>query len=67
MLMDVLERETCRGGVDKITLQSTLFAVPFYQALGYKRSTGIRSGPCFEGSGFKYQPMKKALSRGSRA
>ena len=60
-LMERLERETRDAGIDKITMQATLYAVPFYQSLGYVRSTGVRSGPCFDGTGFKYQPMKKAL------
>jgi len=54
--------ETCRASrADRITMQSSLYAVPFYQALGYKRSTGVRSGPCFDGTDFPYQPMKKLL------
>ncbi len=60
-MMDVFEQEVRRAGDDRITLQSTLFAVPFYETLGYKRSTGIRSGPCFDGANFRYQPMKKLL------
>ena len=60
-LMTAFEEEARRAGADKITLQSTLYAVPFYQALGYKRSTGVRSGDCFDGAGFRYQPMKKTL------
>ena len=60
-LMSAFEHEVRNAGHDKITLQSTLYAVPFYQSLGCKRSTGIRSGPCFDGTGFRYQPMKKVL------
>jgi len=60
-LMTVFEQKIRKTGHGKITLQSSLYAVPFYQALGYKRSTGIRSGSCFDGTGFKYQPMKKLL------
>jgi GNAT superfamily N-acetyltransferase len=60
-LMTAFEDEVRRAGHDRITLQSTLYAVPFYQALGYRRSTGVRSGPCFDGIGFPYQPMKKTL------
>ena len=61
-LMSAFERKVRKAGNNKITLQSTLYAVPFYRALGYKRSTGVRSGQCFDGAGFKYQPMKKILS-----
>lgn len=61
-LMDAFERECRRAGVDTITMQSSLYAVPFYQALGYRRSTGVRTGPCFDGVDFPYQPMKKILA-----
>ena len=44
-----------------IRLASTLYAVPFYTRMGYKKSTGVRNGWSFEGSGFQYQPMKKVL------
>ena len=47
-----------QGSVD-IRLASTLYAVPFYTAHGYKKSTGIRKGWSFDGEGLKYQPMKK--------
>jgi GNAT superfamily N-acetyltransferase len=60
-LMNAFERQVREAGRDKITLQSTLYAVPFYLRLGYKRSTGVRSGACFDGIGFTYQPMKKRL------
>jgi len=60
-LVGAFETELRAAGCDAITLQSTLYAVPFYQCLGYTRSTGVRSGSCFDGAGFKYQPMKKLL------
>jgi GNAT superfamily N-acetyltransferase len=44
-----------------IRLAATLYAVPFYKALGYKKSTGIRCGRSFEGYGLLYQPMFKTL------
>jgi hypothetical protein len=59
--MCAFEREVRKAGHEAITLQSTLYAIPFYQNLGYKRSTGVRSGPGFDGTGFRYQPMKKVL------
>jgi GNAT superfamily N-acetyltransferase len=53
----------CRGqGVMVIRVASTLYAVPFYLKLGYKRSTGLRAGWSFEGRGLIYQPMKKTLA-----
>lgn len=45
-----------RSGFQEIVLRSSLYAIPFYQALGYKKTTGIRSF-----HGLKIQPMKKIL------
>ena len=39
----------------------TLYAVPFYEAMGYKKTTGIRNCWSFDGRGLKYQPMKKII------
>ncbi len=61
---DLLERFelACRQqDVSKITLASSLYAVPFYRRLGYKKSTGVRYGRCFDGAGFPTQPMQKSL------
>jgi GNAT superfamily N-acetyltransferase len=62
-LMEMFERECIAQGAKMITLQSTLYAVGFYQALGYKKTTGVRNGWSFEGRGLRYQPMKKILAR----
>ena len=55
------ERECLRQGSTVIRVAATLYAIPFYAAVGYKKSTGIRSGGSFEGRGLKYQPMRKVL------
>jgi len=62
-LVGLCERECINRGSNVIRLASTLYAVPFYEALGYKKSTGIRNGWSFEGHGLRYQPMKKVLSK----
>lgn len=55
--------EACReGGVTALKVASTLYAVPFYRALGYRRSTGTRTGRSFQGGGLPYQPMRKTLA-----
>jgi len=55
--------QACRArGFTVVKLSSTLYAVPFYQALAYKRSTGVRTGRSLQGSGLPYQPMKKTLA-----
>jgi len=60
-LVERFERECLRQGATVIRLAATLYAVPFYLAMGYKRSTGVRSGRSFEGSGLQVQPMRKVL------
>jgi len=45
-----------------VHVASTIEAVPFYIRLGYKKSTGLRSGHSFDGTGLPIQPMKKLLS-----
>ena len=61
----MLEFERCcqQKESKSITLASTLYAVPFYTAVGYKKSTGMRTMHSFEGRGLKYQPMKKILQK----
>ncbi len=55
------EQQISAHGSRSISLASTLYAVPFYQAMGYRKSTGVRTGRSFEGRGLPYQPMKKVL------
>jgi GNAT superfamily N-acetyltransferase len=50
-------------GGRRIRVAATPYAVPFYLAVGYKRSTGARRMRVFEGSDYLYQPMKKTLAR----
>jgi hypothetical protein len=57
------ERECLRRGATVIRVAATLAGVPFYTAMGYKRSTGLRSGRSFEGRGLPVQPMRKTLRR----
>ena len=60
-LVERFESESRRQGVTVIRVAATLYAVPFYLALGYKRSTGVRTGWSFEGRGLQIQPMRKVL------
>ena len=60
-LLERFEDECLRQGATVITLASSLYAVPFYAKMGYKKSTGVRSGRCFDGQEFPYQPMRKVL------
>ena len=62
-LVEYFEADSIVKGVHVIRLAATLYAVPFYLKVGYKKSTGLRSGWSFDGDGFIYQPMKKVLNR----
>jgi GNAT superfamily N-acetyltransferase len=61
-LVQHFEQECMRQESTEIRLAATLYALPFYLALGYRRSTGIRNGWSFEGAGLRYQPMKKRVA-----
>lgn len=65
-LVAAFEQEALRQGATTIRVASSLFAVPFYERLGYKKTTGERSGPCFDGAWFPYQPMIKRFSDADR-
>jgi GNAT superfamily N-acetyltransferase len=60
-LVEHFEEECAALDSRVIRLAATLYAIPFYQAMGYRKSTGIRNGGSFGGAGLKYQPMKKVL------
>lgn len=55
------ETDFTKKGIDWIRVAATLFAVPFYHSLGYKKTTGIRPCKSFDGTDLTYQPMKKRL------
>ena len=57
-LVGKFEKEVKRLGVAVIKITASLYAVPFYLAVGYKKTTGIRNH-----KGIKVQPMKKVLPR----
>lgn len=53
------EKECVKLDYQVIKLMATVYAIPFYQKMGYKKTTGIRKMNCFDGIGLPYQPMKK--------
>jgi GNAT superfamily N-acetyltransferase len=61
-LVAQFEQESLRQEVRVIRVAATLYAIPFYTALGYRKTTGLRNGWSFEGTGLQYQPMKKVLT-----
>ena len=60
-LVERFEDECRKQGSRQIKVAATLYAIPFYTRMGYKKTTGIRPGWSFGGSGLLYQPMKKIL------
>jgi len=60
-LVERFEMESARLGVKVIRVAATLYGVPFYSAVGYKRSTGMHFGWSFDGHGIPIQPMRKVL------
>jgi len=62
-LVERFEKEYIARGVTVFKLLATIHAVPFYLAMGYRKSTGVRSIHSFEGAGLPSQPMKKILKR----
>ena len=51
--------EACQdAGLSYIVVRSSLYAVPFYQSVGYKKTTGVRN---FQG--LTIQPMKKIFNK----
>lgn len=55
-LVELFEKEAKKQGAKEIRLRSSLFAVRFYEKMGYKKTTGVRNL-----RGLKVQPMKKSL------
>lgn len=62
-LVEAFEEESRTLGATTIRVQATLYATPFYLAMGYRRTTGIRLMTSFDGAGLPYQPMKKTIRR----
>jgi GNAT superfamily N-acetyltransferase len=61
-LVDAFEDDSQLLDVSVIKVAATIYAVPFYLEMGYKRTTGVRPCWSFGGQGLVYQPMKKVLS-----
>ena len=60
-LVERFEQEYTAQGVRVFKLAATLYAVPFYLSLGYKRTTNVRTTRSFGERGLPYQPMRKVL------
>ena len=65
-LVETFETAMWVQNVSVIRVAATLYAVPFYSKLGYKKSTGVRASWSFGGYGLPYQPMKKILNMGKQ-
>lgn len=60
-LVNEFEKKCKLEGFPNVRLSSTVEAVTFYEALGYKKTTGLRMARYSGKRGFEYQPMMKAL------
>lgn len=58
-LVNRFEKTCLATGLSEVILRGSLYAIPFYEAIGYKKPTGVRN---FQG--LKAQPMKKKLKEG---
>ncbi len=56
-LMQKFEREAKKHHSNEIRIRASLFAIKFYQGVGYKKTTAIRNF-----RGLKVQPMRKILN-----
>lgn len=60
-LVERFEQEYTARGASVFSLSATVYAVPFYLSVGYKKTTGLRSAHSFGEPGLPYQPMKKVV------
>jgi GNAT superfamily N-acetyltransferase len=56
LLVSKFESEAKKQKSHEIKIRASLYAIPFYQKMGYKKTTGIRNF-----HGLKVYPMKKVL------
>ena len=55
-LVQRFEKACRKAGFAEVVLRASLHATPFYELIGYKKTTGVRNF-----HGLKVQPMKKKL------
>jgi len=55
-LVELFEKESKQIGSKKIKIISSIYAISFYQKMGYKKTTGLRNL-----RGLQIQPMEKKL------
>jgi GNAT superfamily N-acetyltransferase len=55
-LVQRFEKACLTAGFTEIVLRGSLYATPFYEAVGYRKTTGVR-----DFHGLKVQPMRKRL------
>ena len=64
-LVERFEQECRKHAPMVIRVSATMFGVPFYAAMGYKKSTGVRASRSFDGHGLPTQPMRKVIKASS--
>lgn len=60
-LVERFEMECQKYAPMTIRVAATAYGVPFYRAMGYKKSTGLRFSRSFDFRGLPTQPMRKVL------
>ena len=60
-LVERFEQECQKHAQMIIRVSASMYGVPFYAAMGYKKSTGLRASRSFDGHGLPTQPMRKVL------
>jgi GNAT superfamily N-acetyltransferase len=55
-LVERFEKACRKAGFKEIVLRGSLYATPFYESVGYKKTTGVLNF-----NGLKVQPMRKKL------
>jgi len=55
-LVEKFEKEAKKQKSKEIRIRASLYSIPFYKKIGYKKTTGIRNM-----KGIKIQPMRKRL------
>lgn len=61
LLVEKFEKNIKDRGGKVIRVASSMYAVPFYLKMGYKKSTGVRNSWSFQGYGLQIQPMRKVF------
>jgi predicted N-acetyltransferase YhbS len=63
LLVERFEEKIIERDGKVIRVASSLYAVPYYERLGYEKSTGVRKSWSFAGYGFPIQPKRRVIRK----